>query len=131
MAGTKRHRARRVRGAPGRRGGRLATTLGAALCASALLGDVAGASVQTYWSGVRASGSWYAVPGYWSYWGNEASGPGGVTYYVAMVRSNGSWVSYSQGTGWAYTSNTTSYYVSPQCAQTSAGSVNFWCKGYY
>lgn len=96
-----------------------------------MIGDVAGASVTTYFSGVRASGSWYAVPGYWSYNTNEVSGQSGATYHAAMFTSNGTQVAFSSGWNYAVTSIWTGAYVSPRCAQTSSGSRNMWCKAYY
>jgi hypothetical protein len=106
-------------------------SLAAALAAVLLVADVAGASVVTYWSGYRTTDTWYAVNGYWSYYGNEVSGPTGVTYHAALLRSNGQWVVWGSGTNYIYVGDTSGYYVSPRCAQTSSGTVNFWCKAYY
>ena len=97
----------------------------------ALLADSAGASVVTYWSGTRASGSWYVVPGYWSYYGNEVSGPGGVTYAAAMYTSSGYLVASGSSWNYVYVGYGGGLYVSPRCMQQSGGSVNFWCNAYY
>ncbi|MFN0025662.1 MAG: hypothetical protein ACKV2O_00560 [Acidimicrobiales bacterium] len=124
--------AQRERPLPWRRAARRgALSLIGALASVLLLADVAGASVVTYWSGYRTTGTWYAVNGYWSYYGNEVSGPTGPTYQAGMVRSNGEWVSWGAGANYIYIGNNSGYYVSPRCAQTSSGTVNFWCKAYY
>ncbi len=119
------------RGRGKRRRRQLLSSAAAAVGLVGLLGDVAGASTQVYWSGSRASGSWYIVPGYWSYWGNEVSGPSNVTYSAAMYTSSGYSVGSGTGYNYVYVSNTSGSYVSPRCKQDSSGSVNFWCKAYY